>query len=237
MTLLELVTHLRVSILDDTGGSGVSWADITEDGDDVYQLRWSNEELTRLINQAEKDACRAADLIKTYLNYGPVTIVAGTPSYTLDEKIYKVKAAKLASTGKFLTEVEIEDLTEVADYGSKQDTPTHYATDQEADTILLYPEPIVNDTVTLITYRYPASDYLWDTAETQSSELRPEHQIPMLWQAAYYAYQKDEANTFDPARGEYFRNKFNQQFTPESAYSETRRRRSRGRTTKYKDVL
>lgn len=235
MTLLELVTHLRESILDDTGGSGVEWADITDDSEEVYQLRWSNEELTRLINQAERDACRAADLLKSTLDFAPVTIVTGTHTYNLDSRIYKVKQVQLASTGEFLSRCDIEDII----YGdfSRQNTPMYFISDVGSGDIRFYPEPIADDTANLICYRDPLEAYNWEQAETQSSELRSDHQIPMLWQAAYYAYQKDEANTFDPNRAEYFRNKFNQQFTPETAYTETRRSRSRGRTIRYRDIL
>lgn len=237
MTLLELVTHLRESILDDTGGSGVVWADITQDTEDVYQLRWSNEELTRLINQAEKDACRAADLIKSTLDPTfDITVVTGTPVYSIDTRIYKVKQAYLASTEKFLYEADLEDLVIWGNI-TKAQTPDYFIHDGDVHSLRLYPVPIIDDTVSLIGYRYPLVDYDWEQAETQTSELRDEHQIPMLWQAAYYAYQKDEANTFDPNRAEYFRNKFNQQFTPESGYVETRRSRSRGRTIRYRDVL
>lgn len=235
MTLIELVKYLRTSILDDTGGSGVAWEDITEDDEGVYQLRWSNEELTQMINQAERDACRAADLLKTTLDSTfNISVVATTHTYALDPRVYKVKQVYLASTGKFLGEADIENI--MTDL-TKKNTPEYFIQDVNVNELRLYPEPIASDTISLIGYRFPLVAYNWDQAEILSSELRSEHQIPMLWQAAYYAYQKDEANSFDPNRAEYFRNKFNQQFTPESGYTETRRSRSRGRTVRYRDVL
>ena len=38
MTLLELVKYLRVSVLDDTGGYGVDWQDVSEEepSDETY---------------------------------------------------------------------------------------------------------------------------------------------------------------------------------------------------------
>lgn len=237
MTLLELVTHLRESILDDVGGTGVAWADITQDDDSVAQLRWSNEELTRLITQAQRNACRSADLIKDAYSFTPTSIVSGTQEYALDSTIYRVKQARLTSTGKSLIETSIEDLIDSRDdWTASSGTPTHYALDLTSGNIVLYPNPDANDTMQLVVYRYPLLALNWETAETQTCELRDEHQIPMLYGAAYLAYQKDEANTFDPNRSEYFRQMFEREFTVSTAYSESRRTRDRGRAVRYRDL-
>ena len=59
----------------------------------------------------------------------------------------------------------------------------------------------------------------------------------MLDYAVHMAYLKDEANTFDPNRAEYYRQKFATNFTDTSVYGELRRKRSKGRTVRYRDVL
>ena len=53
MNLLDLVTHLRKSVLYDTGGTGVDWSVINESDYDSIQLRWTNEELVNYINEVD----------------------------------------------------------------------------------------------------------------------------------------------------------------------------------------
>ena len=110
MTLLQLIKHLRETILDDTGGTGVDWTAIDETDDAAAQLRWSNEELTRCINEAILQAHRRSLLIKDASGDYDITVTAGTPEYLLDPRIIRIKGAKLVSTGKQLEKVEIEDV-------------------------------------------------------------------------------------------------------------------------------
>lgn len=236
MTLLELVTHLRQSILDDVGGTSVAWADITEDQDDVTQLRWSNEELTRFINEAQKQACRASLLIKTASPTFAVTVAGGTSEYSLDPRVINIKGAYLASTGKELVETEYEDVMGMPSWRDTTGTPTHYISDMETGTIHLYPQPTAADTVNLLVYRLPLTDLDWETAETTSAEIREDHQIDMLYYAAFLAYMKDEANTFDPQRAEYNRQLFEKKFTSSSAYADVRRSRTRNKSIKYQGL-
>ena len=236
MTLLELVTHLRQSILDDVGGTGVAWADITEDQTDVTQLRWSNEELTRFINEAQKQACRSAFLIKTGSPTFAISVTAGTSEYTLDPRVINIKGAYLASTGRELTEAEYEDVMGIPNWRTNASTPVYYITDMETGTITLYPTPIIDDTVNLLVYRLPLADMDWEKAETDTAEIRADHQIDMLFYAAFLAYNKDEANTFDPQRAEYYRQLFEKVFTSTSAYADTRRSRTRNKSIRYQGL-
>ena len=77
----------------------------------------------------------------------------------------------------------------------------------------------------------------WDLAEIDTPDIKEEHQLAMLNYAAFLAYNKDEANTFDPQRAEYYRQLFVQEFSNTSAYSEIRQTRTRNRTVRYRDVL
>lgn len=233
MTLLELITHLRQSILDDVGGTGVTWADITEDQDDVAQLRWSNEELTRFVNEAQNAVTRDILCFKDGSATWDLTVVADTAEYALDSRIIKVKNAYLSSNGAELSRQEIENLMAIRDWRSITGLPVAYVADMDTGTLRLYPTPQASDTVHLLVYHLPLTQFDWETAETQSSPLRLEYQIPMLNYAAYLAYQKDEANTFDPARGNTFLAMYNREFTHNSPYAETRRRRSSNRTIRY----
>jgi len=232
VTLLELVKHLRTSVLDDTGGTGVLWDELTEDDDESAQLRWSNEELTSFISEAEKLACRASFLIKKSEVAFNINVVAGTSEYSLNSKIIRIKDATLASTGKSLSPIEYEDLANVISWRTREGTPFNYVIDESDKTVRLYPVPVIDDTISLIYYRLPLVTYSWEDVSADI-EIPEEYQIEMLDYAAHLAYLKDEANTFDPTRAEYYRQRFATNFSNTSVYGELRRKRSRGRAVGY----
>lgn len=236
MTLYELVKHLRQSVLDDVGGTGVDWAAIVEGTSDVDQLRWSNEELTRFINEAEKQACRSAFLLKSASTDFDISVVSGTSEYALDSRIIRIKGAYLNSTGLELVPLEYEDVMSIPNWRTTTGTPTGYILDIESQTITLYPQPIADDTVSLLVYRLPLADMSWSLAVTDTPDIRLEHQLDMLFYAAYLAYQKDEANTFDPNRADYYRQLFEKQFSTTSAYGDTRRARTSNRPIRYRGL-
>lgn len=232
MTLLSLVKYLRTSILSDTGGTGTDWVSITEGTPEVHQLRWSNEELTDFINAAEKEATRAAFLLKKSEAALSISSVAGTSEYPVNSKILRIKEA-YSQDGRTLSPIEHEDLTCIPDWRNKVGTPTSYVIDSETSTILLYPKPVEAGLVHLLYYRLPLNDLDWGVP-TGVPEIREEYQRMMLDYAAHLAYLKEDANAFDPGRAEYFRQKFVSNFTTSSAYGEVRRRRNRAPVIRYR---
>ncbi|MBT8448161.1 MAG: hypothetical protein KJO69_00630 [Gammaproteobacteria bacterium] len=232
MTLLELIKHLRESILDDVGGTNVEWEELIEDNVSSTQLRWTNEELTRFINEAQNRVAADILAIKDSSTYS-LTVVADTAEYALDPTILQVKGMYSDNSGLRLTEQEYEDLEGVKSWRSKTGTPTHYMLDIETSKVRLYPTPEVDDTIYLTVYRLPTPQFDWELSDIQSCEIRTEYQIPMLNWAAYMAYMKDEANTFDPQRANYFRQLYVADFTYNSPYADVRRRRSSNRTVSY----
>lgn len=232
MTLVELMGHLRESLLDDTGGTGVAWEDLTNEDVESEQLRWSNEELTRFIDEAQNRAARSSFLIKKSETAFDISVIAGTAEYSLDSRIIRLKDASLSSTGRSLDPVEYEDMIGSPFWRTETGTPVQYIIDESDKVIRLYPIPVANDTISFIYYRLPLSPLDWNDSTTDI-EIPSEYQIEMLDYAAHLAYQKDEANTFDPQRSEYFRQKFASNFSTTSVYGELRRKRSRGRTVGY----
>jgi hypothetical protein len=232
MTLLELITHLRTSILDDTGGSGVDWTAITEDSPSNIQLRWSNEELTRFINEALRKACRGSYLIKDYQAAFDISVVADTNNYSIDSRIIKIKEARLLSTGKRLEPLELEEIWDNTFWEDTSDTPQGYIIDHKVNTITLYPNPIVDDTVKFIAYREEMAPLDWDN-EDGEPEIAERYQLDILHYAAFMAFMKDEANTLDPNKAKDHLALFTAEFSSNSAHAETRRGRSRNRGVAY----
>ncbi len=233
MDLTALIKHLRISILDDTGGTGVDWECIDEDDDTNVQLRWSNEELTTFINEAFKQAHRRSLLIKTIEPTFNITVVLGTSGYDTDARIIRIKGNKLESTGKKLDKLEYEDVMDITDWATRTGTPTHYLIDYDTNNITLYPQPIVNDTLTLLVHREEMTALDW-ADPLGEPDIQERYQLTALNYAAHLAYNKDEANTFDPQRSQYYYALFAAEFGGETtAYAERRRIRSKRRPITY----
>ena len=200
MTLLEIVKYLRTSILDDRGGTGVVWEDLSEDDDASSQLRWSNEELTSFINEAFRKTHRSAYLLKEYGNSDfDITVAASTATYNVDRRIIKILGVRSDNDDIALTRYEIEDLFDTPDWTTKAGTPTHYIIDYNTKKITLYPEPEVVDTLHLLYYREELKQLDW-TKSSASPEIDDRYIISALNYAAHLAYLKDEANALDPTK-------------------------------------
>lgn len=233
MTLYDLVKHLRESILDDTGGHNISWDSISESDDNVALLRWTNEELTRFINEAEKQACRSALLLKKASSDFDITVVADQAEYEVNPKVINIKNIYLDSNGRELERVEVEDLVSIPKWRTVVGTPDRYIVDYNLNSIRLYPTPEENDTLNLIAYTLPSEDMVWESADIDSPEIKEQFQLDMLYYAAYLAYLKEDANALDPQRAEKFKLLFDSEFSNTNAYIDVRRERTRNRQIRY----
>lgn len=233
MTLKELVKYMRVSILDDTGGTGVVSEDIAEDDLDAIQLRWSNEELTIFINEAITQVYRRLYPIRGIEPLFAITTVIGQADYTFDQRILRILGIISTTSGETLQQGDYQEIWDCApDIFTKTGTPELYFPDYDNTKITLAPIPIAVDTLKLFVHRLPLVPLSW-SANSLSPEIRSEWQIPMLNYAAHLAYNKDEANALDPNRSTTYLNLFEREFLQTSAYSDVRKRRNSNRGTKY----
>lgn len=236
MNLLEMVKHLRTSILDDTGGTGVVWEDITEDQDEVELLRWSNEELTIFINEAIKKACRSSYLLKDSQPTFNITLADLTSDYLIDQRIIRVKSARLVTTGKRLTQIAYEDIWDETTVALREGKPSYYYVDSITGIASVYPIPTTEsglEDIQFIAYREELSPLSWEDDNEASPEINPRYHLPVLNYAAYLAYLKDEANSLDPARAQQFLGLFIQDFDDTSVHAEVRRTRNKKGTVAY----
>lgn len=231
MYVLDQIKHLRQSILDDTGGTGVVWEDITESDAEASQLRWTNEELAFFLTQAEREVARRAMLLKDVSGNYDITTVADQANYTLDPKVLRVIHAEI--DGVKLEDIEIEEIYSRYKWQDTVRKPTHIISDYGSRTVSLWAKPDDVYTVQLIVYRLPLADLSFDTADFQEPEIDEKHHFPMLNYAAYLAYLKDEANALDPNRAAIFKSLFDMEYPERSWASEVRKMRNRGRTVRY----
>jgi hypothetical protein len=224
MKMLELISFLRSNILDDTGGQGVDWSSHTEDDADSYQLRWSNEELVSNINEAINQVYRrAAPARDTY----QITTKAGKYIYDLPKYILRLVRARLVD-GDEIPEVTLDD---VWNKPAKMGVATGYITDYVSGTVQFHPIPNSVYSVEFMVNRLPKVKL--DLYSSEDVELKDEFVLPMLHYAASLCYMKDEANSLDPQRSQYFMNLFDREFPFTSSYSTIRKSRTANRPVKY----
>ena len=225
--MLELVTYLRTNILDDTGGQGTDWSSHSEEDYDSYQLRWSNEELVSNINEAINQVYRRATPAKdTY----KLKTIQGVSNYKIPSYILKILLMRIPDLTE-IDEVSLEDIWSIPNLDSKISSPRKYVTDHLTNTISLYPIPDKEYSVSMMVYRLPLKRLELNSSE--DLELKEEFNLPMLHYAASLCYMKDEANTLDPNRSQYFMSLFDREFPFTSSYSTIRKSRTSNRAIRY----
>lgn len=231
MYLLDQVKYLRESILDDVGGTSVVWQKITESDAEASQLRWTNEELSFFLTQAEREIARRTKVLKDTSGNYDITTVVNQMDYPLDQKILRVFHAE--ADGQLLRDLEIEELINQYHWRDRKGKPSRIITDFGARKVTLWPVPDAIYTINLIVDRLPLKDLNWEDAEAQSPEIPEMHHFPMINYAAYLAYMKDEANALDPTRAASYKALFDADYPDQSWNSEIRKMRNRNRTVRY----
>jgi len=230
-TLLDGITYLRTSVLDDTGGTGIDWPSITEADDENHQLRWSNEEITIFINEAWKQVARrllcyrSADLFST-------AVKIGTNKYSIDPKILKIISIESLKQQEKIQERDFLEIIAIRDWRDNTGYIKAWCPEYDSQEILVYPKPIQDDTLYMAVYHLPPIDLTW-TNPSQKITVRDEWFLGMLNYAAGLAYLKDEANSLDEGRSKMFMDKFMTEFSDTSAYAESRKHKTAHRQIKY----
>ena len=231
MLVLDLVKFLRESILDDTGGSGVAWEDLSEDDAATAQLRWTNEELVSFLNQAEREVARRTQTLIDDTGDYDITTAIGTPDYALSSKVLRL--IDVEYDDKPLELLQHKDLRAIKDRKAINSYPKGYTVDSGTRKVTLYPTPDAIYNIAVVAVRYPAIDLSWDTADVTSPEVPEMYHFGLLNYAAHLAYMKDEASALDPSRALTYKSLFDQDFPPETLGREEKKLRNRGRTVQY----
>lgn len=228
MTLLELITALREDILDDTGGDAVIWQDSTKQD----LLRWSNSALTRYINQAQNEVAIRTRCIRDAS--GTIAVKIGTSVYQLDDKALDIERVKLTGYNQKLHPVSWKTLDQQnSRWEDQTGTPEYYIPDWSTGYIKLYPEPIADDTISLIVDRLPKRDLRLAQWSSDKPEIPEEWQYKMLHWAAHLAYSKDEPNTIDPQKAVLHDQLFTREFGHSENLYTTERKKKPIRAVRY----
>lgn len=186
MTLTQLLT-LVANRLDDT----------------KEPYLWSDEELTSYANQRINKICELVPALRddSTASVCTIPVVAGTRSYATDPKIIYISEARLDLESVPLIRTTLEEIRAFNPAWRDIDsTPRYFVTDLDVDQIMLYPEPIVNDTLHLNVVRYPLTPLVYTLANSMSPDIPERFHELLVPGITSLAYHKADAETEDLAR-------------------------------------
>jgi hypothetical protein len=168
----------------------------TDNGDPPL---WSDARLIRFANEAQIEACRRGQLLTDSTSrVCEVAVPAGDPMVTLDRSISNVVRARLASTRRLLQPVTLEYMDSSGDiWEDASGTPFLYVTDCQTGVVRLYPTPTVDDSILLTVQRYPLDAM---AADTDEPEIRTDAHYALVQWMLYRAYNKQDADGFNPQK-------------------------------------
>ncbi len=207
---------------------------LADDASEPYL--YSDVNIARWAAEAEREACVRANLIyDTTSSFLAITVVDGTATYAIDERIVRIDRILYTptnGTATKLTNVGIEWLEDADDGFQRTGKPTHFARTAQG-TIRLWPEPDSGavGALALAVYRLPLSD-LEDGAD--EPEIGIVHHEGLIDWMLYRAYQGKDGEASDPERSKYHLNEFEARFGPRPTAKQLRKQREQRRvTTRY----
>jgi hypothetical protein len=198
MNLLQLRTAARER-LDDT----------------VQPYGWSDDELNGFINEAVNEAALRARLLidSTTADCCTVDVTLGTATYALNAAVFEVKRVVITDNNRKLCRVGYEDLDRNRlDWEDDTGMPEYYFLDNEqlgVTSLVLYPVPDADLTLNLTVFRLPLAAMAQDE---DTNEIPERHQSDLLHWACHLAYLKQDADTLNSSKADYYEQKFTQAF-------------------------
>lgn len=186
MNLTELIAAARTDILDDT----------------VSPYLWSDAQLTRYANEAIKEACKRAPLLRRTYN---VKVISGKAEYTLESSVRTILFAKLNNQVESLAQSTDAALSAV-DYQWRDLTGVPKAYVRTNTKLRLYPNPTTDDVLVLNTTNIPDEDF------DLEDEFDQTYIESLMYWIAYKAYMLNDADTFNPVKASEFRQLFDAAF-------------------------
>ena len=159
---------------------------------------WSDEELEVLTVQAYMDAIVRIDgNLDSTESIAKIQVKLGEPEYELEPEILQVLRAKLDSETKPLIKQTVAALDEFrTGWEATTGVPTHYIDSLDRYKIRLYPIPDANNTLSLTIKKI---DDCGLTNDSDELYFLPGHlHYGVAYLVCSLAYQKHDADTFDP---------------------------------------
>lgn len=190
MTKAELISFARI-VLDDT----------------VEPYLWSDTELTQYLQEAEMEAAERGKLLieEDTTAYCEIDLVDGTAVYDLDSLVFDVDKARVDGQAGYLSRTSCERLDEERPgWEDYEGTPTHYYL--IGSKIRVVPTPATDGTLDMVVFRHPTNPM------GTSPEIPARHHYRLLDWVGFRAYNKRDADTYDPVKAKGFEKAFEESF-------------------------
>lgn len=195
--------------------------------------RWSSESIRRALNEAEREACVRAKLLRdeTTDALTQIAVVAGTALYPLARSILEVDGLYDEVTGEPLGETDEASLYRVArnwrahESVNPRDFVVRVRPNEQLE-LLLYPKPSVATTLRLQAYRLPRYEM---EADDDEPEIAPRHHDGLVEWAVHRCFSVRDPDTYDPVKAGDHLAVFTAQFGERPTADTQRRLRERRR--------
>ena len=194
----------------------------SEADDATEEYLWGEEEVIEFANDAEREACRRARLLRDSSTAAicQLAVAVGDPLLTLDSRVLFVRRAKLTSRTRVLTPRFLADLDDqVPGWEDQSGTVESFLPDYETGKIRLFRKPEATDTLNLTVIRLPLQDM--EDPEEDSPEISPAYHRSLVYWMLYRAYSKHDSETRNDKAAAENEARFEREFGPRSpAYDE-----------------
>lgn len=186
--------------------------------DTAAPFLWSEDEIYTYMDKSQRAFARATDcfLDATTPAITQIAIIADQALVALSPLVIKPRRAELASTFRRVEITTLAALDEGAivgrdyarDYGlstpwrwrSATGEPLFAITDFQPGKLLLVPQPVTADTLSLVVYRMPLNKI---TSASATFEVTDEdHQYGLRLYMQHRAYLKQDSETYNPKRSQ-----------------------------------
>lgn len=193
--------NLAAQTLGDLLGITREWLD-----DESKPYLWSDDALKRALNNAVREACLRARLLKDDAISRPelcrIPVKANQPRITFRREILVPRTGRMQSGGCQLWALTAESLDKLEPHWESDtcaSTPRYMVMDLAQKTIHLYPTPSADDVLLLRVWRVPLDKELMQDTQDEPVIKLPDAQELCHW-ACYEAFIKKDAETQDTAK-------------------------------------
>ncbi len=181
--------------------------------DNVLPQLWSDLELKRYANEAEREACRRSELLfdSTTPDVCRIAVVAGVATYPLHSRIRRIVSAMLVSSQYILSQCARHQLDRQTgssmNWRVSSGQPVAYVVD--VTTIRFFPIPVSDDTVLLEVVRFPLHDMV---NANDVPEIPESYHYGLVNWMCHLAYSKSDSDSFNAGLSQMYEGRFSQEF-------------------------
>lgn len=178
-----------------------------EMNDTLAPYLWSDAEVYRYIDDAQRMFCRKTDGIGEATNplITEISVTPGTTWVALHPTIKMIRSARRVDTGRPIQVVNEQDMPELGWFwNGATGVVRGLVIGEEKDKAQVYPESNETMTVKLLVYRHPLEPIESD----QDFEIGEKHHLHLLHWIKSRAYLKQDSETYNKSKSEEFEGKF-----------------------------